>query len=48
VAKLIPVLHQHWQKTERPLLLQSLVEHASLCSNVAQLVLSYVDGQERA
>jgi hypothetical protein len=48
VAKLIPVLHQHWQKTERPLLAQSLVEHATLCTDVAQLVLSYIDGQERA
>jgi hypothetical protein len=48
VTELLPTLLQHWKQTERPLLVQSLVEHASLCSDVAQLVLSYVDGQERA
>jgi hypothetical protein len=48
VSELLPVLRQHWQQTERPLLVRSLVEHASLCSDVAQLVVSFVDGQERA
>jgi hypothetical protein len=48
VTKLLPALLQHWKQTERPLLVHLLVEHASLCADVAQLVLSYVDGQERA
>jgi hypothetical protein len=48
VIQLLLALLQHWRQTERPLLVQSLNEHASLCSDVAQLVLSYVDGQERA
>jgi hypothetical protein len=48
VAELLSIQLQHWKQTERPLLVQSLVEHASLCSDVAQLVVSYVDGQDRA
>jgi hypothetical protein len=48
VIDLIAAQHQHWKQTERPLIVQSLVEHASLCTDVAQLVLSYVDGQDRA
>jgi hypothetical protein len=48
VIDMLRALEQHWKQTERPLLVQSLLEHASLCTDVAQLVLSYVDGQERA
>jgi hypothetical protein len=47
VAKLLPALLQHWRQAERPLLVHLLIEYASLCTDVAQLVLSYVDGQER-
>jgi hypothetical protein len=47
VMKLLPALLQHWRQAERPLLVQLLIEHASLCTDVAQLVLSSVDGQDR-
>jgi hypothetical protein len=35
VTELLPALLQPWKQTERPLFVQSLVEHASLCTDVA-------------